>query len=94
MAALACTTACHGTASGTSVQEKTTIGVFAETPIGQVPMPLFGNVQRSGDMLAIASKPGGAYEVDWGRLPKALRILKRAGAGNPPMAGDELSNEA
>jgi hypothetical protein len=23
-------------------------------------------------------------------LPKALRILKRAGAGNPPMKGDEL----
>ena len=23
-------------------------------------------------------------------VPKALRILKRAGAGNPPMPGDEL----
>jgi hypothetical protein len=23
-------------------------------------------------------------------VPKALRILKRAGAANPPMAGDEL----
>jgi hypothetical protein len=25
-------------------------------------------------------------------VPKALRILKRAGAGNPPMKGDELSS--
>ena len=24
-------------------------------------------------------------------LPKALKILKRAGAGNPPVKGDELS---
>jgi HicB-like protein involved in pilus formation len=24
------------------------------------------------------------------KLPKALRILKRAGAGNPPIKGDEL----
>ena len=25
-----------------------------------------------------------------GNVPKALRILKRAGVGNPPMPGDEL----
>jgi hypothetical protein len=26
-------------------------------------------------------------------VPKALRILKRAGAGNPPMKGDKLRRE-
>ena len=26
-------------------------------------------------------------------LPKALKILKRAGAGNPPMKGDELRSK-
>jgi hypothetical protein len=26
-------------------------------------------------------------------LPKALKILKRAGAGNPPIKGDELSSK-
>jgi hypothetical protein len=73
MVVLACASACQKSTSGNTAQHGGKVGVFAETAIGQVPLPLFGTVQRSGEMLAI--KPGGADAVAWERLPKALRIL-------------------
>ncbi len=38
---------------------------------------------------AVAAKCG-ALAADIRRVSKALRVLKRAGVGKPPVAGDEL----
>ena len=53
MAVLACATGCERSTSGTAAQDGAKIGVLAETATGQVPMPLFGKVERSRETLAI-----------------------------------------
>jgi hypothetical protein len=61
MVVLACASACEKSTSGTTAQDGAKVGVLAETAIGQVRLPVFGTVQRSGETLAI--NPGGADAV-------------------------------
>ena len=48
------------------------------------------NVAVAEKLSALRTEDYFSQRVARANLPKALRILKHAGAGNPPMKGDEL----
>lgn len=48
------------------------------------------NVAVAEKVSALRTEEYFAERAERGSVPKALRILKRAGAGNPPVDGDEL----
>ena len=51
------------------------------------------NVAVAEKLSALRTEDYFSQRAGRGILPKALRILKRAGAGNPPMKGDELQSK-
>lgn len=50
------------------------------------------NVAVAEKLSALRTESYFAERARRGSLPKALKILKRAGAGKPPVKGDELSS--
>jgi hypothetical protein len=50
----------------------------------------FINVAVAEKLSALRTETYFAERAARGNVPKALKILKRAGAGKPPMKGDEL----
>jgi HicB family len=48
------------------------------------------NVAVAEKLSALRTESYFAERTPRASVPKALRILKRAGAGNPPMKGDEM----
>jgi hypothetical protein len=55
--------------------ESSQSGVVAETPIGNVPMPQFGNLHQTGDALSIRFENDSTRRRSWNALPKVSRIL-------------------
>ena len=51
------------------------------------------NVAVAEKLSALRTEEYFSQRAARGNLPKTIRILKRAGAGNPPMKGDELSSK-